>query len=88
MKHTKGPWTLTMYRNQALEIRGKDTRLVHKIELPDEEDGKNAYLIAAAPELLEALEDCLNHFNYAEERESREYAEEVKALIKKARGEK
>jgi hypothetical protein len=52
-----------------------------------EEECANVRLISAAPEMLEALEECLNHLNYAEERSSREFAEEVKVLIKKAKGE-
>jgi hypothetical protein len=84
MRHTKGPWKVDKSFG-ILEVCS-DSYGIAKIDDNCGKELANAQLIACAPELLEALEECLNHFNYAEERASREYAEEVQKLINKAKG--
>jgi hypothetical protein len=58
-KHTPGPWR-TDVRDPAFvnyDVRTDDTIICTMgIEMPTEEEAANARLIAAAPELLEALE--------------------------------
>ncbi len=61
MKHTKGPWELFITPSGNSLIRGpKNERVATVSEFeelgPDEVISANAKLIAAAPEMLEALE--------------------------------
>lgn len=61
MKHTKGPWKRA--GRFATHILTGDGRMMvadapHPIGMKEEEGFANADLIAAAPELLEALEAC------------------------------
>ena len=83
-KHTPGPW-IAWYIADEFEsrVRDEDGVLICKCYWPDEH--RNAKLIAAAPELLAALEvaveyfdrndiDCIAH-------------DDAKAAIKKAKGE-
>lgn len=66
VKHTSGPWEmeesedLCWVENGALQVcelvAGKSCAT--EKHLPREEKIANAHLIAAAPELLEALENC------------------------------
>lgn len=54
-KHTQGPWHIARFEASTVDIR--DARGVTVAEVGDTsmEDEANARLIAAAPELLEAL---------------------------------
>ncbi len=54
--HTKGPWKVYQYDNKV-QIDGIGRKSVCTIHSNNEEKA-NARLIAAAPELLEALEDA------------------------------
>ena len=70
-KGTKGPW---IKRCQSIGSVGTDRKLVHMCMEPidpyhgmDEEDEANVNLIAAAPELLEALQDMLSGWKYIRE---------------------
>jgi len=59
MPHTQGPWK---YDDEGQYIFGPNTEMIAEIRgygeyLPQEANGR---LIAAAPELLEALESCLS----------------------------
>ncbi|MEB5935519.1 hypothetical protein MXL15_25360 [Pseudomonas mosselii] len=65
-KHTPGPWT-DLPRTECIAICGQDKA---RLQLgfvnsanPDRvaEGEANARLIAAAPDLLEALESCIEH---------------------------
>lgn len=75
-KHTPGPWTAHFWNNLdngTLEPTGKRTiRIEHQV-FPDIKIGRalatldfdneaNARLIAAAPELLDALQDAMRWF--------------------------
>jgi len=94
-KHTPGPWTAKFFRNTGLEVRGQDTRLVYEITEPlDAEDGANAHLIAAAPEMLEALEkaadlisaEYCSHGDGCDENKKACYISDILKVINKARG--
>jgi len=60
MKHTPGPWTVSIDRfYDRPEVRDKDGRriavVVYDFPMGPKTADKNANLIAAAPDLLEAL---------------------------------
>ena len=64
MKHTPGPWEVDKETGEIIAresvlgiIYGADDFPCCEEDI-DEECRANAYLIAAAPDLLEALEDC------------------------------
>ena len=87
MKHTKGPWKINIdtgeygvYHLYSPDIGGDE------VFEREEIDEANARLIAAAPELLDALRDLL----YAATlpmKERREGWDSARALIKKVAGE-
>lgn len=57
-KHTPGPWFVMDYDDNVHQVAISDetaTRYLAVIDNSDETDQANARLIAAAPELLEAL---------------------------------
>lgn len=56
VKHTQGPWRSSISKNNRLQISGDNGRQVC-IVWRDEYSEANARLIAAAPELLEALKE-------------------------------
>ena len=63
-RHTPGPWTLTLEQHDTLGdaprwfVRGCEIGLTqHRVVDLDERDDANARLIAAAPELLDALKE-------------------------------
>jgi hypothetical protein len=63
-KHTPGPWGISASTGQFL-ISQRDTGKIIANTRPrsNEQDFNNARLIAAAPELLEALEACVAYFD-------------------------
>lgn len=77
-KHTPGPWTLADENNQCCSVQlGTEHNLTANLDRQDGNTGKfviersemlaNARLIAAAPELLEALKNALwrmESYNY------------------------
>lgn len=98
-KHTPGPWVI------GPDAVDEKRRQEHLIGLPRQPDGMsmtervanyaaNAHLIAAAPDMLEALEEMLAAHNISdlptrEEIDRLVRAEDAaRAAIKKARGEK
>lgn len=69
MKHTPGPWKITEHSNV---IRGNCSRLLINItgpymapiaQLKGADNRANARLVAAAPELFDALVEALNLLN-------------------------
>lgn len=89
MKHTPGPWILGDKNDTGADIViGKTVALFGRRNLWNEkslisrgEMMANAKLAAAAPELLQALEMCLNA---GDRRHKRIAAEFARAIIKKA----
>lgn len=85
-KHTQGPWNL-MYPDNPFDgfVAGPDDKLV-AVGMGDDTRA-NARLIAAAPEILDALEQIVSLFPYfpagSDERKALELAQEA---IAKATG--
>ena len=99
-EHTKGPWRVEACKSRGDEyryVRTDDPRLRVICRVPldhidGREDEANARLIAAAPELLEALEDLALQADAASPEtgmraEMKEYIVRARAVIAKARGE-
>ena len=61
-KYTPGPWELTPYGNDRLEVQGGPGKLIAVVWPMDnyttQANNTNARLIAAAPDLLAALKHC------------------------------
>lgn len=98
-KHTPGPWAVDINTNHAHEaetVRGADNvRIAATYKIHDQRDDKkaayfearaNARLIAAAPELLRALEFAKNELHYHPATRNSEALEVVRAAIAKATG--
>lgn len=88
--HTPGPWEFRKFVNGSFGIFAKDSvEFICKVEQwSDAVDLADARLIAAAPEMYEALKDCLDRF-VAAFPEAKEY-DPIKrgyAAIAKAEGE-
>jgi hypothetical protein len=92
MSHTKGPWKLS--GGQSHHIVDADANIEIAKALSSQsylgpkskaESMANARLIAAAPEMLEALETCLN-FISNKDAETAIFRQEIRNIIKKARG--
>ncbi len=75
MSHTKGPWEVHPRYPASIRVRGGTANVasvskrngLHISNPPEEEAYANAHLIAAAPDLLEALEGMLNmHYRLLE----------------------
>jgi hypothetical protein len=94
-KHTKGPWkaskrgAYTDYDGNSVVILGDDMRVAVVHHHGDRSSTANARLIAAAPEMLEALERCLGYIERDETTHGRNFPEGnvARAAIAKARGE-
>ena len=66
-KHTPGPWSLMediyVDKYEKNSEQGKQVvELVHGVNMTPEEKKANARLIAAAPDILEALQDSVKFF--------------------------
>lgn len=93
-QHTPGPWkaygTLVSLPVTPDETQDVNICDMHRSNLPDAECCANARLIAAAPELLEALELIIGDQPYAATQEWRDQVkkarEMAKAAVAKARG--
>lgn len=66
-KHTPGPWEIERYSDGLIQIVGNvravsehEDHVTTVVEAVTRGDEANAKLIAAAPELLDALEDAVN----------------------------
>ena len=64
LKHTPGPWSVVANGGHSYTIRGSRNEAICDTSIwlhsdPHSESRANAHLIAAAPDLLEALEDLL-----------------------------
>jgi hypothetical protein len=98
MKHTKGPWIVSDERESYLgpesgsfEVSGPSGIICVTDESYAPEAEANAHLIAAAPELLEALLQAQGYVGeYCEHHDCRVSTElyaKIDTLIAKARGE-
>lgn len=89
-KHTPGPWHV--YKGRGLYVDSSTAGLVCKVaENRSAEKEANAHLIAAAPELLAALEHMVAVSNWATTIQSEEQYDAMiasaEAAIRKAKGE-
>lgn len=85
--HTPGPWRVE-FRLNRLMVRAGEADVV-AVAMPDEQDSKaNARLIAAAPDLLAALEMFVDQYQGSgqDERELRPEMIAARAAIAKAKG--
>jgi len=91
MSHTPGPWKVAenLFGNTAsyevyanVETKSGKGGYTRICQITPRDQKANARLIAAAPELLEALENCLG-FVVAHP----QFTEDLRNLIAKARGE-
>lgn len=84
MKHIPGPWTVVWNEatNRATIKKESDKRSVCSIT-PNNWDDANAKLIAAAPEMLEAMLEFCNRVEKGEVRSTYTYTK-FKAIIKAA----
>jgi len=89
-KHTSGPWGITEDGDYIRQVNGgRRLYIAAVLEVPIEgETQANARLLAAAPELLEALKESLPQLRWANVHGSRcdELIAEVVAAIAKAEG--
>lgn len=60
-KHTQGPWAATSNDHPEQGVYGSGYRIAKMTGGEIQRDHANARLIAAAPELLEALKDLVNN---------------------------
>ena len=88
-KHTQGPWKLILHGNEKypypLSMHTQDDAIWIA------SDGRvsslaNAHLIAAAPDLLAALESAVEWDSHDDEGEPAVWLEQARAAIAKARG--
>lgn len=89
-QHTPGPWRVRGKTfNLQIAIVGPSGELSDSIAYAWGQNGEaeaNARLIAAAPELLEALGGCIQHMEWSTPQGRAAY-ETAKATIAKAKGE-
>lgn len=88
MKHTPGPWTAVIYRgtyDQPL-ITAKDGWIGRLNSFPERQHEANAKLIAAAPEMLKALQGVVHHNDNLKQiyKTSESLMDQINQAIKKA----
>jgi hypothetical protein len=92
MKHTPGPWSLDELDSAGsiaiYQLNAPTRSALAELEIPDVESEANARLIAAAPELLDALENLLAlvEGECPSLLEDDHHYTQVKAAIAKAKG--
>lgn len=86
-KGTKGPWEIGHYvKSYVFGKNGKKHIAALGID-EEEEDVANALLVAAAPDLLEALQEIRNHLNSIKKYSNDQYfIDKADLLINKALG--
>lgn len=92
MTHSQGPWEATGWNNLTVNTAAGNTIVAiaggdgNNMGVPKEEMQANARLIAASPEMLEALELMLGTFEYPSNT-SNPAVVAAKAAVSKAKGE-
>lgn len=81
-KHTKGPWHIRAERYRFIHVTASGGGIAH-LDTIDGEGMANARLIAAAPDLLEALTDLLSAHHHSK---GDEWVDAAYAAIAKAQG--
>ena len=91
-KHTPGPWNATKFNPVTgdiddcyLYVEPGIAVIERKVKGRDQHDTANARLLAAAPDLLEALEDIVQWIERGDFEES--FLAAARAAIARARGE-
>lgn len=86
-KGTPGPW----FVGDELKVFTDEGRYIcrQSVGLPDEKAEANAHLIAAAPELLETLQQCIPHLREQSKNDGHAFGtlQLVNRIIAKALGE-
>jgi hypothetical protein len=90
-KHTPGPWKVDKVDNAHCYIIAKNGTLLAKVWLEDNDfNNANAHLVAAAPDMLEALEAALSYWDQDRASQQIRLADVeriLKSAIAKAKGE-
>lgn len=88
MKFTPGPWHIEEKSLHAAPVVKSQDREIAQVRYHmGSEDGEvfpNAHLIAAAPDIYDALQNVIDQFGYAL---PKRHVELYEAILKKARGE-
>ena len=85
-KHTPGPWAIYVNALSDIVIRKMSKDGYELCSIARVSSGyANARLIAAAPELLEALADCVAHMHWTQQ-QGEAALKKAKAVIAKATG--
>ena len=92
MKHTPGPWNISDYQENQVQITDSTgTRTLAVLDKVDAQYQSNAQLISAAPDLLDALIDAQAYLlEYRENHDCKETEmlyQKNEALIKRVLGE-
>jgi len=85
LKHTPGKWV--QYFNLVTTEDGENVCLVNTGPKPQKEALANAALIAAAPEMLEALEMAADYMGFNQMPPLGDLGKKILSAIKKAKGE-
>lgn len=93
--HTPGPWEVVAHQENGVVVAVRDGGTVRTVALcadsstwiPDDQARINASLIAAAPDLLAALEDAVSLISYISGRKYQPALDAAAAVIRKAKGE-
>lgn len=88
--HTPGPWEISESPDfpgqQTIHAQGSD-RILAVLDRTDEQDIANARLIAAAPDLLEALKEAIRLYDEGDATDVLEFIRcEARAALTKAEG--
>ena len=85
-KHTPGPWAIYVNAHSDIVIRKMSKDGYELCSIARVSSGyANARLIASAPELLEALTDCVEHMHWTQP-QGEAALKKAKAAIAKATG--